>query len=70
MELGDSYGRIREGLWAPNRIGTPQNNQQSQLTWTLGVLRDRTTDQRTYTGWIIACTYVADVQLGLHVGPE
>jgi hypothetical protein len=38
MELGDSYGRIggRIDYKALKGIGTPQENQQNQLTWTLG----------------------------------
>ena len=30
------YGRAEEGLQAPEGTGTPQEDQQSQLTWTLG----------------------------------
>jgi hypothetical protein len=55
---------LGEGLQAPKGIGTPQEDQQSQLTWILGALRDWATNQRAHTGW----TYVADVQLSLHVG--
>jgi len=33
---------LGEGLRAQSGIGTPQEDQQSQLTWTLGTLR--TTD--------------------------
>jgi hypothetical protein len=40
MELGDSYGRIGGRIASPKEIGTPQKDQQSQLTWTLRVLRD------------------------------
>jgi hypothetical protein len=39
MELGDSYGRVRGKITAPKGIGTPQEDQQSQLTWTVEVLR-------------------------------
>jgi hypothetical protein len=40
MELEDSYGRIRERIAAPKVIVTSQEDQQSQLTWTLiGSLR-------------------------------
>jgi len=28
-----------EGLWALKGMGTPQEEQQSQLTWSLGTLR-------------------------------
>ena len=44
MERRDSYGRSGGGvgveLRALKQIGTPWENQQSQLTWTLGALRD------------------------------
>jgi hypothetical protein len=40
VELGDSYGKIRESIAAPKRIGTPKEDQQSQPTWTPGALRD------------------------------
>jgi hypothetical protein len=33
------------------KIGTTQEDQQSQLTWILGTLRDSTTNQRTSMGW-------------------
>jgi hypothetical protein len=36
MELGDTYGRIGGRTAAPKRIETPQEDYQSQLTWTLG----------------------------------
>jgi hypothetical protein len=39
-ELGDFYGRIGLRIAAPTGIETPQEDQQSQLTWTLGALRD------------------------------
>lgn len=35
---------------ASKGIGIPQEDQQSHLTWTVGALRDLTTNQRTYTG--------------------
>jgi hypothetical protein len=38
MELGDSYGRIGRRIATLKGIGTPQEDQQSQLTWTLGAL--------------------------------
>ena len=40
-----------EGLRTLKGIETPQEDQQSRLTWTLGALRDCATNQRTYTGW-------------------
>jgi hypothetical protein len=39
MELGDCYGRIGGRIVAPKGIGTPQEDQQNQITWTLGALR-------------------------------
>lgn len=36
MKLGDSYGEDVKGLGAPKEIGTPQENQKSQLTLTPG----------------------------------
>ena len=39
MELGDSYRRIGGRIAAPKGIRTPQEDQQNQLTWTLGALR-------------------------------
>jgi hypothetical protein len=62
-----------EGLWALKGIreDQPGKDQQTQLTWTLGTLRVRTTNQRTYrAGPRPPHTYVADVQLGLHMDPE
>ena len=43
-----------EGLWVPEQIGTPLEDQQSQLIWTLGGLRVRIANQRTYTGLDLA----------------
>jgi hypothetical protein len=40
MGLGDSYRRRGGRIAALKGIGTPQEDQQSQLTWTLRVLRD------------------------------
>jgi hypothetical protein len=71
MELGDSYGRTVERIVAPKGIRTWQVDQQSQLTWTLGALRDWSTNQRnTWAGPRPPCTKVVDKQLGLHVGPQ
>ena len=36
LELEDSYGKIGERIAAQSEIGTPQEDQQNQLTWTLG----------------------------------
>jgi hypothetical protein len=60
MELGNSYGRKCGRIAAPegvptithiySQIGIPQEDQQSQLTWTVGALRIWTTNQRTGVG--------------------
>jgi hypothetical protein len=47
MELMEEQ---EEGLWAPNGIGTLWGDQQSLLTWTLGALRVRTTNQNNIHG--------------------
>jgi len=72
MEPGDWYGRIGgRRIVDPKGIGTLQEDQQSQLTWTLGALRDGTTNkEHTQARARPSGSYVADVQLGFHVGPE
>jgi hypothetical protein len=71
LQLLDSDGKIEERIATSNGIGTPQDEQQSQLTWILGALRDRNTKQRPYmAGPRNLSTFVADVQLGLPVGSE
>ena len=40
MELGDITEKQEEGLLVLKGIGTPQEDQQNQLTWTLAALRD------------------------------
>ena len=63
--------RLEKKLNVLKGIGTPQEGLQSQLTWILNVLKDKATNQRAYTGWTeVPSTYVADVQLSLHVGPK
>ena len=58
-----------EGLQVLKGIETPQEDQQSQII--SGVPRVWTTDQRTYRARLrLPHKYVADVQLGLHVGPK
>jgi len=71
MELGDFYGKnMGEGLQAWKGIGTPQEDQQSQLTWALGRISETEppTKEHTWAGCRLPYTYVADVQLDLHVG--
>ena len=59
---------LGEGLRNPEEIGTPNEDQQNQLIWTLGGTQ-RLTNQRAYIGFSPPQTYAADVQLGLYVGP-
>ena len=40
MELGNSYGRTGGRIAALKGIGTPQEDQQTQLTWTLASCTD------------------------------
>jgi len=40
MEVGDFCGRVDGRIKVLNKVGTPQEVQQSQLTWTLEALRD------------------------------
>jgi hypothetical protein len=54
-ELG---GRLR----ALKGVGTPQGDQQSQLTWTLRALRSWTTNQRAYTGWTQASLHIRNTR--------
>ena len=36
MDLGDSYGKLMERFKSLKRIGTPQEDQETQITRTLG----------------------------------
>jgi hypothetical protein len=67
--LWKSWG---ERLQAPKGVGTPQEDQQSQLTWILGNSQRLNTPTREHTqaGPRSPHTYVTDVQPGLYVGPE
>jgi hypothetical protein len=55
----------------PEWIGTPQEDQQSQLTWTLGGSQRLSYQPKSIYGLDLtpSPTYVADVQLNLHKGP-
>ena len=70
--MGTFKEELGEGLWAPKGRGTPQKEQQSQLTWTLGALRESEppTKEHTQAEPRPPNTYVADMQLGLHVDLE
>lgn len=46
MELGSAYGRIGRRPGDLRWVGTPQEDQHSQLTWTLAVLRDWRTNKK------------------------
>jgi hypothetical protein len=70
MELGNSYGGTGGRTAGPKGIGTPQEDQQSQLTWTLRAETEPPTKEQTQAGSRPPHTYVADVQLSLHLGPK
>ena len=61
---------LGEGLKTLKMTGTPQEDQQSQLTWTLGGSQ-RLSHQPKSTHELNQGhgTYIADVQLSPHVGP-
>ena len=46
-----THGRIGGRTVGPDGDRTPQEDQQSQLIWTLEALRASASNQRTYTGW-------------------
>lgn len=49
------------GLWDPKKIGAPQEDQGTQLTWTFGTLRVWTINQRTNTGWTYTYHYPTQI---------
>jgi hypothetical protein len=62
---------LGERLRAPKGIGISQEDQQTQLTWTLGLSEIKPpTKEHTQAGPRPHCSHVADVQLSLHVGLE
>ena len=72
--MGSLIEDLGVGLRDPEGVVTLQEDQQSQLTWTLAWrLSESEPTTKEHTGLdlgIPAYMYVADVQLGLHVGPE
>ena len=71
MERGDSYGRIGGGIAWPKRdrnsTGRPTESRNLGL-WSSE--SEPPTKEHTWDGPRPLCTYVADMYLGLHVGPE
>jgi hypothetical protein len=68
-EVRDSYGRVRGRIEGPEGDGNPTGDQQSHLIWTSGSSQ-RLRHKRTHMGWNkVPSTYVADVQLSLHMPP-
>jgi hypothetical protein len=63
---------LKEGSRVPERIGTPQEDQQSQLIWTLEGLSEigPSTKSTHQLDLGLPHSYVADVQLSLHVSPS
>jgi len=74
MRLGSGslVKELEEGLRDPEGIGTPQEDQKSQVNWTLGGLPETEppTKMHSSAGPSPLChIYIADVQLGLYVDP-
>jgi hypothetical protein len=68
MELRKSCGRDWGRIKDPKGIGSPQD-QPSQLTCTPGGSQRLNHQPKNKQGLDLgSCTYVADMQLGLHVG--
>jgi hypothetical protein len=64
-------GEQEEGLWAPKGKGTPQEDQESTNLHPWGLSESEPpTKEHAQAGPRPPRTHVADVQLGLHVGPE
>ena len=65
--LTEELGKRIEG---PEGVGTPQEDRQSQLTWTVEGFQRLSQQPKGIHGLDLGlCSYVADVQLGLQVGP-
>ena len=69
--LGILMEEQEERLQALWRIETPWEYKESQLTWTLGLSESEAqTKEHSQARPRPPCTYVASIQLSLHVGPE
>jgi hypothetical protein len=67
MELGDSYGRIGGRFASPKGIELYRKTNRVTYPGPLGLSEtEPPTTEHTWTGPRPSCTYVADVQLGLH----
>ena len=66
--LGSLIKELGKGLRDPKRTGTPQEDQQSKLTWTLGGSQRMNHQPKSMHG-LDLCTDGADEQLGVHAGP-
>ena len=71
IEVGNSYERIGGRTMTLRQIGTLQEDQQHQLTWTLWLSEtEPPAKEHTQAGTRLSCSYVVDMQLGLHVVPK
>jgi hypothetical protein len=73
MEFRDSYGRVGGRIEGPEGDGNPTGDQQSQLTQTSRSsqrLRHKPKNKTLKGLKETPCTYVADMQLSLHVEPQ
>jgi hypothetical protein len=62
---------LGEELMDPEGIRMPEENQQSQLIWTLGGSQRLGHQPKNIEGLYLVphpCTYIVDVQCGLHTG--
>ena len=65
--FGNAYGRRGERIAEPEEIGTPQEDQQSQV-WTLWA--EPPTKEHSWASPRSPCTHGADEHLELHVDPK
>ena len=72
MELGDSYGRIGGRIAGPegDKNSTGRPSESTYLDPWGSQETEPPTEEHTWAEPRPPCTYVAGVQLGLHVGPE
>ena len=62
---------LEEGLKVLKGIGTPQEDQQNQLSWTLGCFQRLSHQPRTKLVWTEdPSTYIEESQLSLHMDPQ
>ena len=58
-----------EGFRGPKKTVTPQEDQESELTWTLGDSQRLNLQPKSIQGLDLSPPHISDIQLGLSVGP-